>query len=788
MIQEGSSARGSCHWLLRSVLAVVLAAWLMGGCESEVMPWLPGSGLVGAPVNNNNGSDEQVLGIQPEVPVGHPLAVPTNVRAGEVPHVGVQITWQDNSADEEGFRLARSQDGIDWTDVILLGPGITSYLDTAMSAGASLCYRVTAFSSSGLGESEQICLTPATSAGDASPESGNTEGGSAPSEGGGVPSDPGVIVPDGGSQTPSPKADAEPSDVLAADDGQGQIVLTWTDNTSAEAGFLIRRSTLAEGWKDYAVLPADTTVFTDVQVVTGTRYCYRVLAVQHDNTTLISIQSCVKLMSSVPAGGGSTDGGTGGSTGGGTGGSGGSTGGGTGGTTPDPGGTTPDPGGTTPDPTPDPGGTEPGGGTSPGGGTTDVENIDLLPVSLPGKPSGVTATTLSISSVRLTWLDNTSNELGFRIQRVSTQSNWLTEFRVAANTTQYTDTALASDVDYFYRVEAYTTSARTGGSRFTRASPEFDIAVYNGPLTQLTATTEAELIAASAASYETQTEILIDREIALQGDLWIGSNNSVVRVRGTTPSAGLRFTRVWDGNWSSPEATALNGLNNGSRELILENLRIRDYNWLGSAIKCQTTLRMTLKNCVFDNISSIVYPPKTIPVSESNMIWTANVIGGGRATTQLIIDGCTFSGSCLSSNYGHCIYATGRSVVIMNSTFTGSGSPVQLNSQSGATKRFTLVGNTYNQPGLVTVRGEFLSHPLMTNYPDHPTWFVFNKVSGSWGDGHYGYFTSGHMTIDRNDYSGMVVEKMWAYGYPYNINMAWWQGSGFDVNSRLPGQ
>ena len=76
----------------------------------------------------------------------------------------------------------------------------------------------------------------------------------------------------------------------------------------------------------------------------------------------------------------------------------------------------------------------------------------------PSSPTNMSATTISSSQINLSWTDNASNEDGFDIQRSLTGTNaWQLITTVGANTTSFSNTNIASGVQYFYRVRASNT-------------------------------------------------------------------------------------------------------------------------------------------------------------------------------------------------------------------------------------------------------------------------------------------------------------------------------------------
>ena len=76
--------------------------------------------------------------------------------------------------------------------------------------------------------------------------------------------------------------------------------------------------------------------------------------------------------------------------------------------------------------------------------------------SLPAAPSGLTASGTTSSSVQLTWTDNASNELGFKLERsLNGTSSFFQLASMAANQVLYSDSGLTAATTYYYRVCAY---------------------------------------------------------------------------------------------------------------------------------------------------------------------------------------------------------------------------------------------------------------------------------------------------------------------------------------------
>jgi len=68
------------------------------------------------------------------------------------------LTWRDNSANEEGFRLERRLGANPYQLHATLGPNVTSFLEHVGEQGKAICYRVRAFNAAGAsGFTNQVC-------------------------------------------------------------------------------------------------------------------------------------------------------------------------------------------------------------------------------------------------------------------------------------------------------------------------------------------------------------------------------------------------------------------------------------------------------------------------------------------------------------------------------------------------------------------------------------------------------------------------------------------------------
>ena len=81
------------------------------------------------------------------------FVIPYNINAAQL-----NLSWQDNSNNEDGFRVERGVSVSGSFDTItILGPNSTFYTDSSISQNIEYCYKITAFNANGYGSSESVC-------------------------------------------------------------------------------------------------------------------------------------------------------------------------------------------------------------------------------------------------------------------------------------------------------------------------------------------------------------------------------------------------------------------------------------------------------------------------------------------------------------------------------------------------------------------------------------------------------------------------------------------------------
>lgn len=105
---------------------------------------------------------------------------------------------------------------------------------------------------------------------------------------------------------------------------------------------------------------------------------------------------------------------------------------------------------------------------TPGGNFVREFGVNVA-VSLPAAPTTLDATVLNESRVDLTWLDVATDELSYRLER-ATSSNFGTGLKtivLPADATSFSDTTVAAETTYYYRLQAVN---NVGSSAFSNTS------------------------------------------------------------------------------------------------------------------------------------------------------------------------------------------------------------------------------------------------------------------------------------------------------------------------------
>jgi hypothetical protein len=164
---------------------------------------------------------------------------PSSLSATATSSSSVTLRWSDNSADETGFKVASSTDGVNFAEVATLGAGTTSFSNNGLAALTTYHYRVRAYNSAG------------------NSAYSNTAS---------------VKTPDATLSKP-----AAPSS-LSGTASSSTVTVRWTDNSGNETGFKLYRSTNGVDFMWITTLGANATSYSNSGLKALTTYFYKVRA------------------------------------------------------------------------------------------------------------------------------------------------------------------------------------------------------------------------------------------------------------------------------------------------------------------------------------------------------------------------------------------------------------------------------------------------------------------------------------------------------------------------------
>ena len=365
-------------------------------------------------------------------PEDPPLA-PTFLTATAVGGTSIDLEWTDNANNETGFKIERSTDGLSFALIGTTGANVATYSDPTVSPGSQYHYRVRATNTSG------------------DSDYSNTSS---------------VIT----AQNP-PLA---PTSLSASAASGTQVNLVWTDNAMNETGFRIERSADGVSFAQIGATGANATSYADLTVAAGILYQYRIRAFNSGGDSGFSNTASIATPSITPVA--------------------------------PTGLTTTAMSATRVDLTwRDNSGNETGfkierstdgvsftqigttrsnkmlySDTKALAGITYAYRVRAYnsygnsaytsiawvttPLAPPLAPSNLAVKAFSSTQINLTWVDKSSNETGFRIERSPNKSVWTEVGTVGANTITFSSTGLTPNTTYYFRVRAYHASGTSAYS------------------------------------------------------------------------------------------------------------------------------------------------------------------------------------------------------------------------------------------------------------------------------------------------------------------------------------
>ncbi len=170
---------------------------------------------------------------------------PTSLAAAVVSSSQINLTWQDNSADETGFKIERRLTPTDqWTLLATTITNVTSFPNTSLTDGIKYYYRVYAFNANGNSTFSNEVNAVTT-----------------------------MLAPTN----------------LTVQTVTSQVTLSWTDNSQSEDGYSIERRQGSTGqFVKVSDVNRNISTYTETPLNDGTKYFYRVFAFNTNGNSALS--------------------------------------------------------------------------------------------------------------------------------------------------------------------------------------------------------------------------------------------------------------------------------------------------------------------------------------------------------------------------------------------------------------------------------------------------------------------------------------------------------------------
>jgi hypothetical protein len=239
--REPLSTSHDMHWIRFSYRFRATAPTTTLTLEDVTNLWDAGGGLF---LDGLAVTPAEAPGPPPPPSTRQAPAAPTNLVAERVASTQIDLRWQDNSDNEQEFILWRRSGGGDYVRIGKVGANVTRFSDTGLQPSTTYSYLVRAWNPAGASRhsNELTVQTPA---------------------------------PPG---SPAPNALVPPTALTATALSATAIRLTWQDNSSDEAAFVLYRQDPGGDSVKIATVPANSTSYVDQGLRPGTLYRYLVRA------------------------------------------------------------------------------------------------------------------------------------------------------------------------------------------------------------------------------------------------------------------------------------------------------------------------------------------------------------------------------------------------------------------------------------------------------------------------------------------------------------------------------
>lgn len=167
--------------------------------------------------------------------------------------------------------------------------------------------------------------------------------------------------------------------------------------------------------------------------------------------------------------------------------------------------------------------------------TSTDSNGNSTTIIIPIPPTNLSGQVVSNTQINLSWIDNSTNELGFKIERKSGAGVFAEIGNVNANTINFNDVGLSPNTSYTYRIYAFNT---VGNSPIYSNEVTLNTSSQTGS-SLITTTNLSGITSASALCGGTISTTIPNQAVSSRGVIWSTSPNPGLLSIGSKTTDGI---------------------------------------------------------------------------------------------------------------------------------------------------------------------------------------------------------------------------------------------------------